>query len=87
MCFLQDFLDGKNCNKQEGVLTTDLFCKPTDTRQYLHKTYCHLWHTKKAIPYSQALRLRRICSEDNQLDARLRDLAGRLEDRGHDESL
>ena len=76
-----NFLDVKVSVKQGGVLTTELFCKPTDTHQYLHKTSCHPLHTKKAIPYSQALNLRRICSEDHKLDARLRHLAGWLEDR------
>ena len=63
-----------------------MFKKPTDTHQHLHKTSCHPCHTKKAIPYSQALRLRLICSEDHELDARLRGLAGWLEDRGYEES-
>ena len=39
------------------VLGTDLFYKPTDTHQYLHKSSCHPWHIKKAIPYAQAHRL------------------------------
>ena len=44
-----------------GALGTDLFCKLTDAHQYLHSKSCHPWHTKKAIPFSQALRIRRIC--------------------------
>ena len=70
-----------------GVLTTDLFCKPTDTHQFLHKKSCHPWHTKKAIPYSQALRYRRICSEDRQFRDRVGNLAGWLKDRGYEESI
>ena len=70
-----------------GVLATDLFCKPTDTHQYLHKKSCHPWHTKKAIPYGQALRFRRICSEDRQFEERVGELAGWLKDRGYEESL
>ena len=70
-----------------GVLSTDLFCKPTDTHQYLHKKSCHPWHTKKAIPYCQALRFRRICSEDRQFQERVGELAGWLKDRGYEESL
>ena len=70
-----------------GVLSTDLFCKPTDTHQSLQKKSCHLWHTKKAIPYGQALRLRRICSEDRQFQERVGELAGWLKDRGYEESL
>ena len=81
------FLDVKVSVSEGGVLRTDLFCKPTDTHQYLHKKSCHPWHTKKAIPYSQALRLGRICSDDRQLRDRLRDLAGWLKARGYEESL
>ena len=66
---------------------TDLFCKPTDTHQYLHKKSCHPWHTKKAIPYGQALLLRRICLEDRQFQDRVGELAGWLKDRGCKESL
>ena len=42
--------------KQGNRLITDLFTKPTDTHQLLHRTSCHLNHTKKGIPYSQALK-------------------------------
>ena len=70
-----------------GVLLTDLFCKPTDTHQYLHKKSCHPWHTKKVIPYGQALTFRRICSEDRQFQERVGELAGWLKDRGYEESL
>ena len=64
-----------------------MFCKPTDTYQFLHRKSCHPWHTKKAIPYSQALRYRRICSEDRQFKDRLGNLAGWLNERGYEESL
>ena len=70
-----------------GVLSTDLFCKPTDTHQYLHKKSFHPWNTKKAIPYDQALRFRRIYSEDHQFQERVGELAGWLKDRGYEESL
>ena len=43
--------------KQDNKLVTDLFAKPTDTHQLLHRTSCHPSHTKKGIPYSQALRI------------------------------
>ena len=51
--------------KEENGLTTDLFVKPTDKHQYLHSTSCHPRHCKTSIAYSQALRLRRICSNDS----------------------
>ena len=47
----------------EAVIETDLFVKPTDSYQYLQSSSCHPFHCKKGIPYSQALRLNRICSE------------------------
>ena len=36
----------------EGHLTTDLFTKPTDIHQYLHKLSCHPAHCKSTIAYS-----------------------------------
>ena len=42
-------------------LLTDLYIKPTDTHQYLEFSSCHVYHSKKSIPYSQALRFNRIC--------------------------
>ena len=47
-----------------GRLETDLYVKPTDKHQYLLKSSCHPSHTKQCIPFSMALRLRRICSTD-----------------------
>ena len=56
-------------------------------QQYLHKKSCHAWHTKKAIPYGQTLRFRRICSEDRQFQERVGELAGWLKEKGYVESL
>ena len=80
------FLDVQVTLREGRVLTTDLCCKPTDTHQFLHKKSCHPWHIKKAIPYSQALRYRRVCSEDRQFRNRVGELAGWLKDRGYEES-
>ena len=46
-----------------GKITTDLYVKATDSHQYLHSSSCHPYHCKKRIPYNQALRLNRICSD------------------------
>ena len=48
-------------------IETDLFCKPTDKHQYLLHSSSHPFHTKRSIPYSLALRLRRICSTETSL--------------------
>lgn len=45
-----------------GKLTTKLYRKPTDKHQYLHFESSHLKHWKTSIPYSQAIRFKRICS-------------------------
>ena len=64
-CVQMDVMDVMVVRKGRA-LETDLYCKPTDTHQYLQRASCHPWHTKKAIPYGQALRIRRICSDDGK---------------------
>ena len=71
---------------KDGVLSTDLYTKETDTHQYLHASSCHPWHCKAAIPYSQALRIRRICSSDNAFRRHLDNLHSHLVHRGYESS-
>ena len=59
--------------KKRNQLVTDLYVKPTDT-QYLHASSCHVSHCKKSIPFSQALCLNRICSENAFFDKRCNEL-------------
>jgi len=54
----------------DGSISTDLYTKPTDKHQHLLYSSCHLLHTKTAIPFSLALRLRRICSTDAKFNTR-----------------
>ena len=81
------FLDVLVKSNGKGGLETDLFYKETDTHQFLHKKSCHPKHTKEAIPYSQALRLQRICSENQEFDKRLGELREWLRGRGYEDSL
>ena len=62
---------------------TDLFVKPTDTHQFKDPSSSHPYHCKKGIPYSQALRLNRICSDNESFDKRCNDLEGWLMERGY----
>ena len=62
-------------------LMTDLFVKPTDTHQFLDASSSHPYHCK--IPYSQALRLNRICSDSESFDKHCNDLEGWLMERGY----
>ena len=68
-------------------LVNDLYIKPTDTHRYLHASSCHVFHSKKSIPYSQALRLNRICSENSFFDKRCNDLEIWLKGRGYSDNL
>ena len=79
-----NFLDVKVINSN-GILTTDLYVKPTDKHQYLDFRSCHPRGCKEGIPYAQALRLRRICSSDKIFDNRAAELIGYLVARGYDE--
>ena len=66
-----NFLDTKIIKDVQGNISTDIFQKPTNTHPYLHWTSAHPPHLKKSIPYSQALRLRRICSSTTILKQRI----------------
>ena len=68
-----------------GKTTTDLYVKAADSHQYLHSSSCHPYHCKKRIPYSQALRLNRICSDPISFDRRCNDLEKWLIERGYSE--
>ena len=52
----------------EGMIETDLNVKATDSHQYLLSSSCYPFECKKGIPYSQALRLNRICSNNEFFD-------------------
>ena len=66
-----------------GIIETDLFTKHTDKHQHLLSSSCHPHHTKKAIPFSLALRLRRICSTDAKFKHRINELKTYLLARGY----
>ena len=69
----------------DGKITTDLFAKATDSHQYLHSSSCHPHHCKKGIPFSQALRLNRICPDPISFDRRCNDLEKWLIERNYSE--
>ena len=77
------FLDVKVSLSQFGMVETDLYTKPTDKHQYLLQSSCHPLHTKRAIPFSLALRLRRICSSDESFTLRANELIQYLNDCGY----
>ena len=80
------FLDVK-LSLHNGSISTDLHVKPTDAHMYVPFTSCHPRHCVRAIPYSQCLRIRRICSEDEKFQHRCRELMTKLQSRGYPKSL
>ena len=58
----------------DGMLTTDLYRKETDSRAFLHYSSCHPNHVFSGIVYSQAIRLKRIISREEVLITRLEEL-------------
>ena len=62
---------------------TDLFVKATDTHQFSDSSSYHPYHYKKRMPYSQALRLNKICSDNESFDKRCNNLEGWLMNRGY----
>ena len=71
---------------QDDTLSTDLYTKKTETHQYLHSSSCHPHHCKTAIPFSQALRIRRICSSDSDFKRHLGNLHSHVVHCGYDSS-
>ena len=61
------FLDIKLSINDNG-LSTSVHDKPTDSHNYLLHSSCHPQHVKNAIPFSQFLRLRRLCSDDSNFN-------------------
>ena len=62
---------------------TDLHVKSTDIHQYLSSSSCHPNHKNKSISYNLALRIRRICSTDDNFKQRTNELLGFLFQRSH----
>ena len=72
------FLDVKIMKSNDGILSTDIFYKPTDSYRYLHFYSYHPRHIKRNIPYALATRIKRIVSEDDTRFFRLMELQSKL---------
>ena len=68
---------------ENGIMSTDIYNKPTNTHQYLSPRICHPKHCTNSIPYSQALRIKRICSNEQTTKTRLEELTYHLKKRGY----
>ena len=68
-------------NQSEFI--TDISCKPTDYHQYILFQSCYLSHINSSIIFSQALRMRRICSRRIDLVANVKKLKDWFKERGY----
>ena len=79
-----NFLDVLVTKSDSGEkLCSSIYTKPTDTQQYLHATSCHRAAYKSSIAYGQAIRLKRIYSDENDLQWKLVSLESWLVNRGY----
>ena len=53
---------------QANRIATSIYYKATDSHSYLNFSSSHPYSCKSSIPYSQFLRLRKICSDDADFD-------------------
>ena len=77
------FLDTWVKRNTVGELYIDLYTKPTDTHLYLHYQSCHPKHQKTGGPFSQLLRLRRICTRDTDFETHAKNMIENYKTRGY----
>ena len=77
------FLDTWVKTDETGKLYTDLYRKPTDVNNYLNFTSAHPPATKKSLPYSQFLRLLRICIKPEDFEKHCTLKIKEVEEKGY----
>ena len=73
--------------EKDGSLWTDLHCKLTDSHYYLLFFSAHPHHCKKRLPYSQFLRVKRICTRNKDFIKHSLKLVGQFKRRGYPDDL
>ena len=69
--------------KKRNQLVTNLYIKRIGADQYLNVSSCQVFHSKKSMRYSQALRLNSICSEYSFFDKQCSHLQIWLREKGY----
>ena len=59
-----NFLDITIPHESDSTVSTNLYCKPTDSHNYLLYLSEHPRHILNGIPYSQCVRVKCLCSKD-----------------------
>ena len=80
------FLDIKVSISGNG-LCTSVHYKSTDSHSYLLHSSSHPSHVKNSIPYSQFLRIRRLCSDGSDFSNKSKEMCQFFEKRGYPASV
>ena len=70
-----------------GEFITSFYCKRTDGHQYLDFESYHPSHTKSSVIFSQALRMKRICSKKRDLVSNVGKLKDWFKERDYPEDM
>ena len=65
------------------ISCTSVYYKPTDSHSYLLYSSSHPSHVKNSIPFSQFLRLRRLCSDDSDFSEKSEAMCQFFDKRGY----
>ena len=68
-------------------LSTSVHYKRADSHRYLLHSSSHPSHVKNSIPFSQFLRLRRLCSDDSDFSNKLEEMCHFFKKRGYPDSV
>ena len=79
------FLDAMLYKDENNNIQTTLYRKPTDQQAFLHAKSEHPRSLKSSIPYSQALRLKTICSTSTEFDKNCAAIKQKFLDRQYKE--
>ena len=81
------FLDAMLYKDENNNIQTTLYRKPTDQQAFLHAKSEHPRSLKSSIPYSQALRLKTICSTSTEFDKNCAFIKQKFLDRQYKEEV
>ena len=76
------FLDIKRSVNRNG-LSPSIHYKPTDSLNYLLHSSSHPQYVKSVMPFSQFLRLRRLCGDDSDFNSKCEEICQFLKKRGY----
>ena len=78
-----NFLDTTVIINNDRSLTTKLHTKETDRNAYLHYNSYHPTCMKNNIPYGQALRIKKICTDEMDVNTSLQNMRENFISRGY----